>query len=108
MRALLRKAVTALLTRLAFAFGLLGVSGAIVIVAGQCFSWFKFDQWPQIMVLHGIAALGWSVPPNWFGEEAISMVLSLPLSFVVLLLGLALRQAFAWLASLCRPQTEVA
>jgi hypothetical protein len=35
------------------------------------------------------------------------MVLSLPLSFVVLLLGLALRQAFAWLALLCRPTVEV-
>src|SRR5262245_40268853 len=37
MHELLKKAVVALLTRLAFAFGLLGVSGAIVIVMGQCF-----------------------------------------------------------------------
>ena len=105
MRALLRKAAAALLTRLAFAFGALGVLGAVLIVAGQCVSWLVFDSWPEIPVIHGVTALGWSIPA-WFGEKAINMVLDLPLSFVVLLLGLVLRELFRWFAVLCRPKAE--
>src|SRR5262245_59152323 len=101
MRALLRKAAVALLAGLAFAFGALGVLGAVLIVAGQCFSWLLFDSWPEISVIHGVTALGWSIPA-WFGEKAINLVLDLPLSFVVLALGLALRELCAWLAVLCR------
>jgi len=108
MHELLRKAVVALLTRLAFAFGLLGVSGAIVIVMGQCFSWLEFDRWPEITVIHGITALGWSIPATWLGGKAISIVLNLPLSVVVLTLGLALRQLFARLAGVCRLKEEQA
>jgi hypothetical protein len=106
MHELLRKAAVALLTKLAFAFGLLGVSGAVVIVAGQCFSWFEFDRWPEITVIHGVTALGWNVPATWFGVKAISTALNLPLSVIVLALGLALREIFAGLAVLCRAKGE--
>ena len=106
MRALLRKAAVALLAGLAFAFSALGVLGAVLIVAGQCISWLLFDSWPEISVIHGVTSLGWSVPATWFGEKAINMVLDLPLSFVVLLVGLAMRQLFEWLAVLCRPKTR--
>src|SRR5262245_4814743 len=102
MRALLRKAAAALLTRLAFAFGALGVLGAVLIVAGQCVSWLVFDSWPEINVFHSVTALGWSVPAMSFGEKAINLALDLPLSLVVLALGLALRELCAWLAVLCR------
>jgi len=102
MRALLRKAAVALLAGLAFAFSAIGVLGAVLIVAGQCLSWLLFDRWPEISVVHGVTALGWSVPSMWFGEKAINLVLDLPLSFVVLALGLALRELFAGLAMLCR------
>src|SRR5262249_28160452 len=59
------------------------------------------DSWPEIPVIHGVTALGWSVSSTWFGEKAINTVLDLPLSFVVLALGLALRELFAGLAVLC-------
>lgn len=108
MRALLRKAAVALLEGLAFAFSALGVLGAVLIVAGQCLSWLLFDRWPEISVIHGVTSLGWSVPSMWFGEKAINLVLDLPLSFVVLLVGLAMRQIFEWLAVLCGPKGEQA
>jgi hypothetical protein len=108
MHELLRRTLVALLTKLAFAFSVLGVLGAVLIVAGQCLSWLLFDSWPEITVIHGVTALGWSVPATWFGEKAINMVLDLPLSFVVLALGLALRELFAGLAVLCRAKVKQA
>lgn len=108
MRALLRKASAALFTRLAFAFGALAVLGAVLTVAGQCLCWLLLDRWPEISVIHGVTSLGWSVPSTWFGEKAVNMVGDLPLSFIVLLLGLALRQLFEWLALLCRSKEKKA
>jgi hypothetical protein len=106
MGALLRRAVGALFTRLAFAFGLLGVSGAIVIVAAQCFSWLQFDSWPEITVFNGVTALGWSIPATWFGVNTINMALDLPFSVIVLVFGFALREIFVGLAAICRPKAE--
>src|SRR5262249_51342567 len=102
MFVLLRRTLVALLTRLAFAFSVLGVLWAVLIVVGQCISWLLFDRWPEITVIHGVTALGWSIPATWFSGKVISMVLDLPLSFVVLALGLVLRELFVWLAVLCR------
>ena len=100
MCALLRKAVGALFTRLASAFGLLGVSGAIVIVAGQCFSWLQFDSWPEITLFNGVTALGWSIPTTWFGVNTINKALDLRFSLIVLAFGLAPREIFVGLAAL--------
>jgi len=108
MRLVFLSMFVALLTRLAFAFGLLGALGAIVIVAGQFFSWLQFNSWPEITVFNGVTAFGWSIPATWFGVNAISMALDLPLSVIVLASGLALRELFAGLAVLCRPKTEQA
>jgi hypothetical protein len=106
MRLVFLSMFVGLLARLAFAFGLLGASGAIVIVAGQFFSWLEFNSWPEITVFNGVTAFGWSVPATWFGEEPISMALSLPLSVIVLAFGFALRGIFTGLAALCRPKAE--
>jgi hypothetical protein len=108
MHAFLRRTLVGLLTKLAFAFSVLGVLGAVFIVAGQCLSWLVFDSWPEISVVHGVTALSWSIPVTWFGEKAINMALDLPLSFVVLVLGLALREIFAGLAVLCRAKVKQA
>jgi len=91
-----------LLKKLAFVCGLVGIVGAIAIVAGQLVTWVQFDSWMEITVIHGIIALGWSIPATWFGVKAISTALNFPLSVVVLALGLALREIFAWLAVRCR------
>ena len=106
MRVLLRKVVGVLLTRLAFAFSLLGASGAIVIVAGQFFSWLQFNSWPEITVFNGVTALGWSIPTTWFGVNAIKLAMDLPLSVIVLAFGLVLRVLFAGLAVICTPKAE--
>jgi hypothetical protein len=106
MRLVFSSMFVALLTRLASAFGLLGGSGAIVIVAGQCFSWLEFNSWPEITVFNGVTAFGWSIPATWFGVNAISIALDLPLSVIVLAFGLALREVFVGLAALFRPKAE--
>ena len=77
-----------------------------MIVAGQCLSWLQFDSWPEILLMHGLTVLGWSIPATWFGEEVINAALDLPLSVVVLLVGLALRHLVVALALLCRPGVE--
>jgi hypothetical protein len=110
MHALFRRFVFALLTKLAFAFGLAGILGAIAIVVGQCLSWLQFDTWPEVPILHGVVAFGLRAPTSaWPGiQKVINGVMDLPLSVAVLLVGVGLRQIFKlWAAryQLSRSQT---
>ena len=105
MRELFRRFVFALLTKLAFAFGLAGIMGALVIVSGQGLSWLQFETWPEVSILHGVAAFGFRPPTSARPsiQKIIGGALGLPLSVVVLLLGIGLRQVIkSWLPHINR------
>jgi len=106
MRALFKSFGVWLLTKTAFAIGLAGISGAVIIVAGQCISWMAFGTWPEISILQVVTAFGrrppTSLPPDF--QIVSNWILALPLSIVVLLIGLGLRQGFMLLAHRYRPE----
>jgi hypothetical protein len=85
-----------LLRKLGFSFGLVGIGGALAIVAGQCVSWFELDYWPDVSVLHGLLALGWRVPtttsPGF--TQVMNLITRIPLSIAVLFVGILLKYVF--------------
>jgi hypothetical protein len=101
MRTWLKKLGVWLLTKLAFAIGVAGISAAVVIVAGQCFSWMAFGTWPEISIQQVLIAVGQRAPPasspgnQTFGNQ----LLAVPLSVVALAIGLGLKHGFMHLAS---------
>jgi hypothetical protein len=106
MRALFKSFGVWLLAKAAFAIGLAGISGAVVIVAGQCISWMAFGTWPEISILQVVTAFGRRPPTSLSpGVQIVSnWILALPLSIVVLLIGLGVRQGFMLLADRYRPE----
>jgi hypothetical protein len=107
---MLRRFVFALLTKLAFAFGLAGILGALAIVVGQYLSWLQFDTWPDVPILRGVVAFGLRPPTSaWPGiQKVINGVMDLPLSVAVLLIGIGLRQFFKILAAQYQPRERQA
>ena len=69
--------------------GSLTITGFFALLGYQCFMWFKTGSWPsyELRVLWGSKpVLVYWFGPRWFGE----WLEQTPLSFWVLLLGLAL------------------
>jgi hypothetical protein len=86
-----------LLRKLAFAFGFAGTIGGLAIIFAQLISWLQFNEWPQISVLHLLIAFGlrprtstWPIM-QWI----INVVMDFPISVVVFVVGLGLKQLFS-------------